>query len=291
MKKFFFFAAALVASVSMSAQYAHVNLDGFGADAAAAEVGHVWAATEGGNVAVAFDDTWKVVNVKTDGYGWFYAGETALNTDTMGIQGQTNGKDADGGNPANTLLPYTSGAALAFEATADGFLTVFHKGSSNKQYIVFEETWPIGYEYAQLVKVGENPEAITYTVEGEGEVNEVKEAIKKVEEIVPVVASGDSIKSKNGESAMRFPVYAGTKYTFGATGSKMSLLGAYFSTTCDEISVAKEEGADKIVLLQARDITIAVENVETVKAAKKLENGMIVIEKNGVRYNVLGAKL
>lgn len=291
MKKFFFFAAALVASVSMSAQYAHVDYSALDTETAVSLTpGTVIAATAGGNVTAAFEDTWKAVNVKTDGYGWFFAGETALNTDTVGVQGQNNGKDADGGNPANTLLPYKSGAALQFEATADGFLTVFHKGSSNKQYIVFEETWPVGYEYAQLVKVGDAPEAITYTVEGEGDVNEVKNPIKKVEEIVPTVASGDSIKSKNGESAMRFPVYEGSKYLFGATGSKMSLLGAYFSTGCDEISVAKEEGADKIVLLPARAV-VAVENVETVKAAKKIENGMIVIEKNGVRYNVLGAKL
>lgn len=291
MKKFFFFAAALVASVSMSAQYAHVDYSALDADEARSlEVGAVIAATAGGNVTAAFADTWKAVNVKTDGYGWFFAGETALNTDTVGVQGQTNGKDADGGNPANTLLPYASGAALAFEATADGFLTVFHKGSSNKQYIVFEEGKAIGYEYAQLVKVADAPEAITYTVKGEGEYNWVNEKIDFVQNIVPLAANGDSIKSKNGESAMRFPVYEGTKYLFGATGSKMSLLGAYFSTGCDEISVAKEEGADKIVLLPAR-ADVAVENVETVKAAKKIENGMIVIEKNGVRYNVLGAKL
>ena len=36
----------------------------------------------------------------------------------------------------------------------------------------------------------------------------------------------------------------------------------------------------------------AVDNVEpSSKATKRLENGMLIIEKNGVRYNVLGAKL
>ncbi|MCQ2334287.1 MAG: hypothetical protein MJZ89_00445 [Paludibacteraceae bacterium] len=287
MKKFFFFAAALVASVSMSAQYAHVDYSALSADEARSlSVGTVLAATAGGNVTVAFDDTWKSVNVKTDGYGWFYAGETALNTDTIGAQGQTNGKDADGGNPANTLLPYASGAALAFEATADGYLTVFHKGSSNKQYIVFEEGKAIGYEYAQLVKVADAPEAIAYTIAGEGEYNWVSAKIDFVQTIVPVAANGDSIKSKNGEAAMRFPVYKDTKYLFGATGSKMSFLGAYFGT--EAISVAKVGGEDKIELLPAVTVS-AVENVATEqKAVKYVKNGQLFIEKNGVIYNVLG---
>lgn len=38
-------------------------------------------------------------------------------------------------------------------------------------------------------------------------------------------------------------------------------------------------------------VVSAVENVATEKAHKMIENGQIVILKNGVRYNVLGAKL
>lgn len=298
MKKFFFLAVALVASVSMSAQYAHVNMTGFNAETATdAAVGTVLIETAGGNVTIPFTDTWKVVNVKTDEYGWFSGSAlnatetTAFNTDTLGLQGQSNGKDADGGNPATTLLPYTSGAALQFAATQDGYLTVFHKGSSNKQYVVFEEGAAIGYEYAQLVKVGEAPEVISYVIEGEGEFNNVTTPIVKVQEIVPVTANGDSISSKNGESAMRFPVYAGATYLFGATGSKMSLLGVYFSTTIDNIYVAKENGVDPLLLLEAAEAPTAVENVEAGKVVKVIENGMVIIEKNGVRYNALGQKL
>lgn len=283
-------AAALVASVSMSAQYAHVNLDGFNADAAvAAEVGHVLATTDGGTVAIPFEDTWKVVNVKSDGYGWFFAGENALNTDTLGLQGQSNGKDADGGNPATTLLPYKSGAALHFEATTTGYLTVFHKGSSNKQYVVFEEGSAIGYEYAQLVKVNETPEAIYYVLEGDEE-GFVTDPIMKVEEIVPNTPSGEAIASKNGVSAMRFPVYEGLEYLFGATGSKMSFLGIYFSEDKEEISVAKADGSDKIVLLPSM-LTAIENNAEAVKATKAIENGQMIIIKNGVRYNTVGARL
>ena len=38
-------------------------------------------------------------------------------------------------------------------------------------------------------------------------------------------------------------------------------------------------------------VTTAVENVEAVKVNKVIENGMLIIEKNGVRYNALGQKL
>ncbi len=289
MKKFFFFAAALVASVSMSAQYAHVNLEGLSQDAATSlEVGTVLATTDGGVVNVPFATTWKVVNAKTDSYGWFYAGENALNSDTLAVQGQDNGKDEDGGNPALTLKDYANGAALGFEATKNGYLTVFHKASSNKQYVVFEEGTAVGYEFAQLAKIGEAPEVICYEVKGVGEFNEVKEPINKVEEIV--VKEG--LVSKNGESAMRFPVYEGVKYHFGATGSKMTLLGVYFSEEKTDIYVSKAEGEAKLLLLTANGLPEGIENnTVAAKAVKTIVNGQIVIEKNGVKYNVLGAQL
>lgn len=281
-------AVALVASVSMSAQYAHVNYGTTEVDQyveAAATPGYVVCTTNGGNVTTVFADTWKVVNVKTDGYGFFLADGNALNTDTLGLQGQSNGKDADGNNPATSLQPYKSGAAYGFTATATGYLTVFHKGSSNKQYVVFEEGSAIAYEYAQLATINEAPEAIYYALEGDGD-GYVTDPIMKVEEIV--VKEG--FASKNGESAMRFPVYEGLEYLFGATGSKLSLLGVYFSEDKAEISVSKANGAEPIVLLPG-GLTAIENNAEAVKATKAIENGQMIIIKNGVRYNTVGARL
>lgn len=290
MKKFFFFAAALVASASMSAQYAHVNLEGYNTESAvAAEVGHVWATTDGGVVNVPFVDTWKAVNTKTDGYALLAVNGEVVSQDTLGIQGQTNGKDVDGGNPATTLQPYASGAALHFEATATGYLTVFHKGSSNKQYVAFEEGEAVGYEYAQLVKVGEAPEAIYYQLKGDEE-GFIKEPIMKVEEIVPTTPSGEAIAAKNGLSAMRFPVYEGLEYLFGATGSKMSLLGVYFSEDKDQIAVTKMDGTAPLVLLPGAEV--ALENTEAaVKATKAVVNGQLVIRRGDKEFNAMGAQL
>ena len=48
---------------------------------------------------------------------------------------------------------------------------------------------------------------------------------------------------------------------------------------------------NEIELYTHEAVTTAVENVEAVKVNKVIENGMLIIEKNGVRYNALGQKL
>lgn len=286
MKKIFAFVAAVATAMSMNAQFAHVDKTGFNAETAeSAEVGHVLATTDGGSVAIPFVDTWKVVNTKTDGYALMAVNGAVVSNDTLALQGQTNGKDADGGNPATTLLPYASGAALSFEATANGYLTVFHKGSSNKQYVVFEEGSAIAYEYAQLAKIGEAPEVVSYALTGDAE-GFISEPIMKVEEIV--VKEG--LASKNGLSAMRFPVYEGLQYLFGATGSKMSLIGVYFSTDKDEIAATKLDGSDALILL-ASGVTGLKSNAAAVKATKAIKNGQLVLTVGEKKFNVLGAEL
>lgn len=278
MKKSLLLATLLASCSTMFAQFTHVDTTLVNLDAAVSlNVGQNLGTIAGkGTLSVPFVDTWKQVGTATDGYGIFTASGSALNTATSAIQGQSNGKDADGGNPATTLLPYASGAAICYTAEADGYLTIFHKGSSNKQYVVFEEGTAVGYEYAQLVKIGEAPEAIGYVVNGEGELNEVKEPIMKVEEICPTAPSGEAVASKNGMSAMRFPVYKDCKYLFGATGSKMSLIGVYFSQAKEEIAVAKLEGTDPIVLLSSNSTSIS---------------NVAASANNSVVYNLLGQRV
>ena len=65
-----------------------------------------------------------------------------------GYQGNNNAKDADGGNPANTLLPAASGSVLVLDvptSVAEGVVYVIGKFSQNKQYVVTEDNQFIGY--------------------------------------------------------------------------------------------------------------------------------------------------
>ena len=67
----------------------------------------------------------------------------------------------------------------------------------------------------------------------------------------------------------------------------MSLAAIAFET--EAVTVKVSDGTNEIELYSS--VHTAVENVEAVKVNKVIENGMLIIEKNGVRYNALGQKL
>ena len=69
----------------------------------------------------------------------------------------------------------------------------------------------------------------------------------------------------------------------------MSLAAVAFET--EAVTVKVSDGTNEIELYTREAVTTAVENVEAVKVNKVIENGMLIIEKNGVRYNALGQKL
>ena len=95
--------------------------------------------------------------------------------------------------------------------------------------------------------------------------------------------------ARNGLGVIAFPVYAGSSYYVNACGSKMSLAAIAFET--EAVTVKVSDGTNEIELYTREAVTTAVENVEAVKVNKVIENGMLIIEKNGVRYNALGQKL
>ena len=69
----------------------------------------------------------------------------------------------------------------------------------------------------------------------------------------------------------------------------MSLAAIAFET--EAVTVKVTDGTNEIELYTREAAPTAVENVEVVKVNKVIENGMLIIEKNGVRYNALGQKL
>ena len=311
MKKLFLLAAAAV-SVAANAQLIEFNgsAQGLKTDpATAVKAGTVLGENDAIAVKTVFDDDMKQVNVKHNGFDFYQVGN-AVTTDTMGIQGANNPKDADGGNPANAATIPASGSIIEVFAKQDGYIYVFHKASSNKQYCVEEGDangmTPIGHHHCLLTKdkdgvFGEAGalKLISYTITGDNEYNQLTkgEKIDFVEDYAK--AEGDTMIGKNnykqnGPAVIVVKVYKDYKYWIHATGSKISA-NAVFFTADPTVTVTAHNAEDEALTTLLYDgsyAVSAVENVAAEAAAEKfVKDGQIYIRKNGVLYNVLGTKL
>ena len=336
MKKFFFFAAALMVSAAAmaTAEVYTPNQTNYPTEAEAKE-GAAKTAVDAGTVLYtgtafdvknAFATTYQRVGLAANQYSKLTMNgvDIVANADQWGIQGNDNPKDADGGNPALTNVAPSQGAVYQVDVKQDGVIYVFHKASSNKHYTVFEiyngEATSMGYDFAMITCPGDaeankgkvawlagilckdiiTDSLITYnpTVDADGYVVSggiVFPEIPMLREDVPTygkIADSTLVQkngayARNGLGVIAFPVYAGSSYYVNACGSKMSLAAIAFET--EAVTVKVTDGTNEIELYSS--VHTAVENVEAVKVNKVIENGMLIIEKNGVRYNALGQKL
>lgn len=338
MKKFFFFAAALMVSAAAMATAevytpsqtdypTEAEVKAETASRTAVAAGTVLYTGTAFDVKNAFATTYQRVGLNANAYTTLTMnGSNIVVPDQWGIQGNDNPKDADGGNPALTNVAPSQGAVYQIDVKQDGVIYVFHKASSNKHYTVFEiygtEATSLGYDFAMITCPG-TAEAnkgkvpflagilckdiitdtlITYTptVGDDGYVVSggiVFPEIPLLREDVPTygkIADSTLVQkngayARNGLGVIAFPVYAGSSYYVNACGSKMSLAAIAFET--EAVTVKVSDGTNEIELYTREAVTTAVENVEAVKVNKVIENGMLIIEKNGVRYNALGQKL
>ena len=337
MKKFFFFAAALMVSAAAMATaevYTPSQTDypteaevKDGATRTAVDAGVVFYTGTAFDVKNAFSTSYQRVGLNANAYTTLTMnGSNIVVPDQWGIQGNDNPKDADGGNPALTNVAPSQGAVYQIDVKQDGVIYVFHKASSNKHYTVFEiygtEATSLDYDFAMITCPGTaeanqkkvpflagilckdiiTDSLITYspTVDENGYVVEggiVFPEIPLLREDVPTygkIADSTLVQkngayARNGLGVIAFPVYAGSSYYVNACGSKMSLAAIAFET--EAVTVKVSDGTNEIELYTREAVTTAVENVEAVKVNKVIENGMLIIEKNGVRYNALGQKL
>ena len=338
MKKFFFFAAALMVSAAAMATAevytpsqtdypTEAEVKDGTASRTAVDAGTVLYTGTAFDVKNAFATTYQRVGLNANAYTTLTMnGSNIVVPDQWGIQGNDNPKDADGGNPALTNVAPSQGAVYQIDVKQDGVIYVFHKASSNKHYTVFEiygtEATSLGYDFAMITCPG-TAEAnkgkvpflagilckdiitdtlITYTptVGDDGYVVSggiVFPEIPLLREDVPTygkIADSTLVQkngayARNGLGVIAFPVAANTSYYVNACGSKMSLAAIAFET--EAVTVKVSDGTKEIELYTREAVTTAVENVEAVKVNKVIENGMLIIEKNGVRYNALGQKL
>lgn len=297
-----------------------------GTDKTSVEAGASLYAGTAFDVKNAFATTYQRVGLAANSYNTLQmGGQDIVVADQWGIQGNDNPKDAEGKNVDGTHKTPTQGAVFQIDVKQDGFIYVFHKASSNKVYTVFEvyngEATAMGYDFsmitcpagkkndggkvAWLKDVEVSPlisdSLITYSPEVDGDNYVTKNIVFPEIDMLGTYGEYGDIKDsalvqkngaycQNGLGVIAFPVEEGTSYYVNACGSKMSLAAVAFTTEAG-VNVTVSNGTETKTLF-AGFTTTALENTEAAAVATKvIENGHIYIIKNGVRYNVLGAKL
>ena len=101
--------------------------------------------------------------------------------------------------------------------------------------------------------------------------------------------SGDKVKLTLKEAVTSEPVVDGATGTFGSN-TEVEL-----TATANEIHVYSKDDKGTAVKWKLVSVEVpgaqGINNVEAVKAEKFYRNGQLIIRKNGVEYNALGAKL
>lgn len=266
MKKIFTLVAAALMVAGLNAQeLGQVNTEAAGIveGGSALTAGTVLAQSESVTMTVGAEDTYKTNSAVANDMTSAIIGGATLDL-SKGTQGSTNPKDASGSNCDGNATAPASGAFFAFEVKKDGYLYVFHKASTNKTYLVSEEGALIGYEFAAHTPGQAWGDILAYTLQGEGEFNNVTDASLLIwpEKIALgegwEAAAGEAGKiGASGTGVIKFPVFAGCKYTANACGSKMMCAGFIFSEAAADVKLT--DGTTEVVLMSAG--TTALENV------------------------------
>ncbi len=265
MKKSLLFAALFMGAMSINAQeYVQVNAEAAGitGDAAAVAAGTTLGSTDNVTMKIAYDDNYKSTQIAFNDYDQIEVNGTTYDLVT-GVTGSTNPSgqalSADG-----STAP-TAGCVFQFDVKKDGYLTVFGKMSSNKEYYVWEgdavSASPMAYTFAMdfSAAADDSKPSITYTLPSTelGYVNFDDANIAtylttgKIKWPEQIAFGDDSAIKKNGVGVISFPVFAeaGT-YLVHAAGSKMSTCGAVFTTepvSSIKVKSSSAAAADKTI--------------------------------------------
>lgn len=192
------------------------------------------------------DDGYKPTSVTSNGFYQAMVGEAVLNLD-IACQGSTNPTDASGGQCDKNLTPPAIGAFLTIDVYESGYLYIFHRGSSNKTYLVSEEGNLMGYEFAMHTVDAPWGDVLTYTMEGD-EGQYITDASKLMwpEKIVlgdawSQAAGDDGKVGINGVAVIKFPVKEGLHYTVNACASKITCAGFIFSNADQDVMIASND--------------------------------------------------
>ncbi len=263
MKKVFFLASAVAASMSMMAAVDFHYLPTAGdknaagtefttTDKVAVTAGEKL--VEGTNFTVynAYATTYKVVGMMTDtAYSHLQVGDVTVDFTTQRIQGQDN-PTAGGANPVIDMKCPNAGACYKVDIKKDGYIYVAVKSTPNKQQFVFESVTEsagqvagsmLGYQYLTMsnnttgTPVGTPDGALCIKYQGDAEYNYLQ-----APPAMPNAVYGSNY-STNGIGVLCFKVYAeGSPYIVGTAGSKMMACGFGFSEAEVEVKAIGSKG-------------------------------------------------
>lgn len=248
MKKNLLFAALLVSAMSANAQteicFTDTESAGLASEKATFAGGTVVGTSDNVTMTLAYEDSWGATDITFQGYNGATVNGTEVSF-TRGITGNTNPGGVAVGAEGCTAA--TNGAVVQFDVKKDGYLAVFCKISSNKNYYVWEGLAgkgesAVAYTLAMdwsAAGLADHP-SIVYTMpaDADGYVNFASEDIDtyvngtqyRWPEKVILGQDAENV-AKNGVGAIIFPVYAEAEsYLVHAQGSKISTCGAVFTT-------------------------------------------------------------
>ncbi len=263
MKKVFFLASAVAASMSMMAAVDFKYLPTAGDKNAAGtefttkdkvEVTAGEKLVEGTNFTVynAYATTYKVVGMMTDtAYSHLKIGDVTVDFTTSHIQGQDN-PTAGGANPVIDMKCPNAGACYKVDVKKDGYIYVAVKSTPNKQQFVFEGVVEsagqvagsmLGYQYLTMsnnttgTPVGTPDGALCVEYKGDAELNYLQ-----APPAMPNAVYGSNY-STNGIGVLCFKVYAeASPYIIGTAGSKIMACGFGFSEEAVEVTAIGSKG-------------------------------------------------
>ena len=163
-----------------------------------------------------------------------------------GVQGNTNGP----GSAASAGEYPTQGWIMTFDVKKDGYLYVIHKGSNNKNYVVWEQELRIPYAMSMICESDDAKYIASFDLA-------TQDTLLVTEEGITTIIAGKAIqqpkdynakidvqkggKYTGGTAVIKFPVYADCKYDVHATSSKITYCGYIFSEK-DDVVITSEGG-------------------------------------------------
>ena len=288
MKKIFFLAAAMAASMSLMAQVEFHYLPTVGdknaagtefnkSDKVEVAADELFIAGENFEVYNAYKTTYKAVGMVTDtAYSHLKIGDVVVDYNKERIQGQDN-PTAGGANPVVDMACPTQGACYKVKVKKDGYLYVAVKSTPNKQQFAFEGVAEangviagtyVGFKYLTMSvnpkendPIGNPDGAIMVEYKGEPTYNQLLSSAP-----MPYAVVRDGSYSTSGIGVLTLPVYADAEtYIVGTAGSKMMACGFAFSENPVEVvalgsEVVMEDATtkkyDDVVLTNEANITV-----------------------------------
>jgi hypothetical protein len=238
MKKSLLSLAAVVVALGASAQAEEVFIDAESIDFDAIVEGQTIAESDNVVMSLPYADTYKSAALagSSDPYNYI-----AVNgVEYKAVTGMTGT-----GNPGSPSLDdaASSGCVYQFDVKKDGYLVVFGKFTTNKNYWVWEGlSGESPYAVAYTLGMNYNDEKIVFSMpaDADGYIDETAEDIDRycnmtsriTQKVISIYTNGeDTATSVNGLGVLVFPVYADAEhYLVSGQGTKLTCDGGVFVT-------------------------------------------------------------